>query len=455
MIQGPGLAPAESHTDTPLSAEANSPLLPRYLLVGADSTQAATAGLPCAFVSDRNEPFDGIIAVDGVDPRHVSDIVRDTGAALAPIASLGSIAIPFADYRADGTDTHGWNAMNEAVATLGQIVSAVRRLPAPVRSAADTETILLARAYTRGGRLVPRYEPQSRALVIYPSAGPIEEPWRQADQLTDDGAFTRTFFDRFHMCPDCGSSRMNVREECPACRSSDLFEEDMVHHFRCAHQAFERDFRQKGDLVCPKCHHQLRHIGIDYDRPGAATGCRACGHINAEPSIGFACLDCGARNLSEHVGTRDIHGYALTALGEHWLFNGEEITVRRRADDRMRAFRTLIDHGLKIQSRYGRPAQVLRVTFTAAAEVRRDAGEQSLARARAHAAEIMRNELRTCDFVAETEDGLLGYLPETDGPSADIPRSRLAEKIKQSLTLELGIKVDSLDLSDVAAAATL
>ncbi|MCP5364649.1 MAG: hypothetical protein H6905_05395 [Hyphomicrobiales bacterium] len=452
MIQGPGLAPAESLTHTSLGAESTSPLLPRYLLLGVDDMLSATAGLPCAFVTDNSQPFDGIIATDGIDPRQVSDIVRETGAVLAPIASLGSMAIPFADYRADGQGTHGWSAMNEAVAKLGQIVGALRRLPATVRAAADTETILLARAYTRGGRLEPRYEPQSRALVIYPAAGPIEEPWRQSDQLADDGAFTRTFFDRFHICPDCSSSRMNVREECPACRSSDVFEEDMVHHFRCAHQAFERDFRQSGDLVCPKCHHQLRHVGIDYDRPGAAISCRACGHVNAEPSIGFACLDCGARNLSDHVGTRDIHSYALTALGEHWLFHGEEIAVRRRADDRMRAFRTLVDHGLKIQGRYGRPAQVLRVTFTAAAEVRRIAGEQSLARARAHAAEVMRNELRTCDYVVETEDGLLAYLPETDGPSASIPRSRLAEKINEALTLKLGVKVDSLDLSDIAAA---
>lgn len=427
-------------------ARADAPDLPRYLILGVDPA-ACAADLPCRLVFREDEPFDGIIVVGGHDRETLAELVRERAAWLAPVASLGRAPLPLADYSADGLGARG---LPQAVAALGPIVQKLRQLPERALTAVDAETVLLARAYCRDGRIAPVHEPSARELVVFPAAGSVNEPWRTLDSLSEEGAFRRAFFDRFHVCPSCGSSRLNVREECPVCASANVIEESTIHHFRCAHQALERDFRSGDDLVCPKCRHSLRHIGVDYDKPSTAVVCRACGHIDAEPAVAFVCLDCAVHNKADRVATRDWHGYELTSLGERWLFSGEDGVARPRADDRKRAFRALLDHGLKIQSRYGRPAHVLEIRFASIERIRAEHGDRLVANARKQAAEIIRGELRTSDFVVETDDGLLAYLPETASDRADIPRGRLIERIRAALPVDLGVEISAAELSEVA-----
>ena len=114
------------------------------------------------------------------------------------------------------------------------------------------------------------------------------------------------------LLPDLQLVATERSRECSACRSADVEEESIVNHFRCAHQALERHFTQGEALICPKCRRLLRHFGVDYDRPGTATVCRACDHVDAEAAIGFLCIDCGAKIDAAVVPTRDWCAYALT-----------------------------------------------------------------------------------------------------------------------------------------------
>ncbi len=421
-------------------------LLPRYLVQGAVEGTVA-ADLPCQLVFRPEEAFDGIIVAGDHDAESLAGLVRERRAWLAPVASLGRAPLPQADYREEGLGADG---LAQAVAALAPIVQKMRQLPERALAAVDSETVLLARAYCRDGQITPAYEPAARELVVFPAAGTVGEPWRTLDSLAEEGAFRRTFFDRFHICPSCGSSRLNVREDCSVCASANLVEESTIHHFRCAHQDLERAFRHDDDLVCPKCRRTLRHIGVDYDKPSVAVLCRSCGHVDAEPVIAFVCIDCGMHSKADRVITHDWHGYELTSLGERWLFSGEDSVTRPRADDRKRAFRALLDHGLKIQSRYGRPAHVLKIRFTAIDDARLKDGDRAVANARKQAAEIVRGELRTSDFVVETDDGLLAYLPETGSDRAGIPRGRLIERIRDALPVDLGVEISAAELSEVA-----
>ena len=86
------------------------------------------------------------------------------------------------------------------------------------------------------------------------------------------------FVDKVNLCDRCYSSFLNFREVCPKCGSADLKAEDIVHHFVCAYVGAESDFRKDGDdeMTCPKCRRSVRHIGVDYDKPGVIYRCNKC-----------------------------------------------------------------------------------------------------------------------------------------------------------------------------------
>jgi hypothetical protein len=267
---------------------------------------------PCIFSSDADEAFDGLIIADVKAAREAETLLRERRAWLTPVVDLTAEHLWFADCFADSATS---SSLRSGVERALDILASLGRLPAAVLEADDRETVLLARVYSRGQRLEPTYDGAEPRLLRYALAGLIEQPAETAERLSQGGWFSRTFFDRLHFCPACNSSRLNVREECSACRSADLREESIVNHFRCAHQALERQFTQGETLICPKCRQRLRHFGVDYDRPGSATVCRACGHVDAEAAIGFLCIDCGAKADAAGVSTRDWCAYALTDLG--------------------------------------------------------------------------------------------------------------------------------------------
>jgi hypothetical protein len=94
-----------------------------------------------------------------------------------------------------------------------------------------------------------------------------------------------------------------------------------------------------------------------------------------------------------------------------------------------------------MQARYGRPATMLRLVFTRAAEVRGKQGPRVLALATKQAVEIVRGELLATDFMVETPEGVLIVLPETDARAADGPRRRLLDRIASVLAVDLGVEI--------------
>jgi len=403
----------------------------------------------CRFVFSEEEVFEGVIVVNGHGGDEVEAIVHRSNNLLLPIANLSDAAIPFADYNGQGASR---GRLEDAVDALMRICESVRQLPESIRLSDESEAIVLARIQTRDGILAPTYDANEGRLISYPAAGLIDEPWRHADQLAEAGFLSKHFFDRFHCCPSCGSSRLNVREECSACRSADLFEETTIHHFRCAHQAIERQFRQGEKLVCPKCSRELRHFGVDYDKPGLTTACRSCGHIDEDSLVGFVCIDCASKHDGQAVATRDWYEYKITAAGERALLSGQVISRKDGQKDALGTFQLMVNQGLRLNSRYDKPLTILKIAFTRVDQVRRQHGERVVAQARTHALEIVRGELRDTDMVLDTEDNILVYMPETDTGQTKTPHRRLIDRIHSTLRVDLGAEaslVTAEELSDL------
>lgn len=123
------------------------------------------------------------------------------------------------------------------------------------------------------------------------------------------------FVERIHLCPMCQSDQLIFAECCTNCKSSNLKEEDMIHHFRCANIAPEREYIYDGDLRCPKCKKFLRHIGIDYDRPSKVQTCNDCGTTQLHSEMKVICAACGHSTQPHKLTPYDIEEYTFTPKG--------------------------------------------------------------------------------------------------------------------------------------------
>ena len=122
--------------------------------------------------------------------------------------------------------------------------------------------------------------------------------------------------EKINICSSCYGGYLNFRESCNKCNSIDLNVVELVHHFRCAHIAPIHDFDRGDKMVCLKCTKELRHIGIDYDKPSQVYNCNTCDHQSQGAAMKASCIDCGKENSLDKLITRSIYDFQLSALGE-------------------------------------------------------------------------------------------------------------------------------------------
>lgn len=142
-----------------------------------------------------------------------------------------------------------------------------------------------------------------------------------------EGIFTETFLERIYLCNYCYESFLHYREVCPKCTSSFLEEEELIHHFRCATIAPAKKFKnnQNTSLNCPKCTKELRHIGIDYDKPAMMYLCKTCSHSFQDYLVKAKCTNCENDSNVEYLVGENISSYKLTNKGEHIAKKGLKI----------------------------------------------------------------------------------------------------------------------------------
>lgn len=131
------------------------------------------------------------------------------------------------------------------------------------------------------------------------------------------------FVERLHNCPICNNTHLMFIECCPACKSSSINCQPVIHHFRCANISPESTYEFDGDLRCPKCKRFLHHIGVDYDRPAFVYTCHSCGNSFANPSMRVLCTSCKRTFTPEDLGTFDICELEFTDDGIRAIISDE------------------------------------------------------------------------------------------------------------------------------------
>lgn len=187
--------------------------------------------------------------------------------------------------------------------------------------------------YVRSGGVKPIHDIANPRGYHYPALDlflgrPDDNVFDILGFLENQRLLSGEFVDKIHYCGGCGSAFLNFRETCPDCHGTNLRLEDLIHHFRCAHVAPMEDFQRQGGLRCPKCEHELRQIGVDYDKPSSVYVCMDCGHTTQDPETGTLCYHCGARSVPEHLGQISVKSYSLTGLGENAALHGMDNLFR-------------------------------------------------------------------------------------------------------------------------------
>ncbi|MEE9200174.1 MAG: diguanylate cyclase [Candidatus Brocadiales bacterium] len=185
-----------------------------------------------------------------------------------------------------------------------------------------SQVLLLQFLYTRDNYpLKPRRDIDSSLGYSYPLAQSLLNGSSGTEVEVLDGLERLLLLkweleDKINLCPFCQHFQINFREICPDCRSMMIKEEAAIHHFRCAYVGKDADFREGPILRCPKCRKELRHIGVDYDRPSEDLWCASCGSNFYETTVQCKCINCGKQFPPEETRLKYIKSYTLTPEGQ-------------------------------------------------------------------------------------------------------------------------------------------
>ncbi len=314
--------------------------------------------------------------------------------------------------------------------------------------------------HSRNNPIKPIRFPKSIYAYSYPFidiliTGNHYQQFTLIDFLENRNLIEGTFVDRVHCCSFCYASFLNFREICVNCQSPNISNEDLIHHFPCGYMGPESDFMRTGKLICPKCRKNLKHIGVDFDRPSQVFTCSVCTHSFQEPDVDALCVNCGKTIAPEKLLYRTLKEFKLTPLGEASALSGIVYSLQEELRENievvsMDKFNVVLNLEIERVRRYKKSlSTIVRLVFDNYADLLTQLGSASTALSRQIVAEIA-DFVRTTDLVAFIDDRtLLFLLTETSVSNAKIAMDRLMKRITALITenLSVGLKLSYKSLA--------
>lgn len=252
---------------------------------------------------------------------------------LKPVVFVGGVGGRYGGGYGAPADRDGADVLRRALADAHAAAVRLRELRAVVGRGytQDVYHLALAFAYTRENRVRvsigtdrPRGYFYDLDVVLTGIGSEDSDAATLLGSLTASGYLRQQLAEIAHSCPTCGSIQLLLRDACIDCGSPSFATVDIVHHFRCGRQAPETEFLTPARLyVCPKCRRELRHFGLDYDKPGEVHVCERCGHSGAESAVHGRCLACRSSFLAATAPKLRLYDYELTEAGIHAVLSGQ------------------------------------------------------------------------------------------------------------------------------------
>lgn len=327
------------------------------------------------------------------------------------------------------------------------------------------QVLLLRHLYSREtSTLKPQRNYTAKVGYTYPLANALFDvaPGVETQSLSileEKKLLNFTIEDKVNLCPNCEHTHINYREICPHCKSLNIFEEATIHHFRCAHVGRESEYLHDGQLICPKCSRELRHIGVDYDKPSEILWCNSCNHNFSEPLLSCFCLACAHNFSPQDAFLENINEYTLSGEGmraaEEGILPGLGITNILKKEVgfyNIQIFNELLQIELARCQRYKYESTLSKFNLGAAEKVFEKYKLLSSKRFRKDFAEIINQTFRTTDiFTSKTNGDILIIFTNTSLKNTKIAFQRLGELIQNQFDVVLKLKYKLFKLSDKGA----
>jgi CheY-like chemotaxis protein len=393
--------------------------------------------------------FDGILIRKPVTTDELMTIWRRKALYVLPVIDLTGTLGPKADLDGSKLSAHDAEQVSRLIRSFQEQRA---RLHRDLLFSDKLDEQLLGRVFVSKRPLMPSLDPGSKSSVSYNITMSGALVAREAQTVCEQELLSREFFDRFYVCSSCDSTRQHVREECSECRSADLTEEPYLHHFTCAYQGPESEFRRGDELICPKCRRELSHFGFDYDRPGTMIVCKACGHAASEPVVGFVCMDCGHHADSESCNTRDVYAYRLTDQGVGFAeygraFLGRANEALRFADLPIELI-VALNAAAKQYNEDKVPFTLLNIFYEKEREVTAEHGARQFAQARDLFIENMRAALHKTDLVVKGQSYDFALLRNIAPQQAKAEFDKLRDAAQGSVRYDLGARFQAFGPGD-------
>ncbi|MCP3867081.1 MAG: hypothetical protein GY703_03115 [Gammaproteobacteria bacterium] len=429
-------------------------LSPRFLVTGSVfAFQNILDGFN--WTTDTGSNFDLVCCLPGTDFSELTATLSRERLLLSPIVDLGVGIGTRADYTAPAST--GVELQNALQATL-PLRQRIRHIPDHSNSADYESLTSLALAYSRDTPINAHWNANLAHMVDYPLLGGVREPRRLLEDLSGQELLTPKFFDRLHQCRNCQSARLNVREECPSCRSSQLHEVSLIHHYPCGFQGTEDKYRVENDLECPKCRKRLHHYGVDYDRPSDVYVCTDCSGTASEPVVGFVCADCNEHQQGDNASRVDWFHYELTPKGISAIESGalpstslKTMLERSIGIVPQREFLQSFSLCSKIANRYDRPFTALRLRIVNLADLQSELGVGRINNVLSLLGEVLSQVLRDTDFLTVQGHDVIMLFPETRFDNLQVLHQRIRDGLAGSFGVKLDLKLEQYSADKIEA----
>jgi hypothetical protein len=261
--------------------------------------------------------------------------------------------------------------------------------------------------------------------------------------------------DKINVCPHCQHTQINFRELCPECRSLNINEETTIHHFKCAYVGKESQFWRGTKLNCPKCSGDLKHIGVDYDKPASVLWCNDCNHNFSDPLLSCFCLVCGSSFAPEDAFIKQINECSLSQEGYRAAEEGAlpgygliNILKKELGFYKSEVFMEYLRLETSRCRRYGYHSTFGKMNLATANELVRQNVLRFSRKFRNDFASLVNETFRTTDLFTDMPNGeVLVLFTNTDVENAKTAFSRLHSNLSSLLDQDVELEYNLFDLT--------
>lgn len=263
--------------------------------------------------------------------------------------------------------------------------------------------------------------------------------------------------DRIRVCSKCNSGHLNYVDVCPSCSSIDIESQSSLHCFTCGHVDDQQSFLRRGKLECPKCMTQLRHIGVDYDRPLESHKCNTCSSLFVEASTLTQCMSCDSKVPVNELVVRKIYQYRLGETGEYIFQHGKSIqapqlSIKGKVESGY--FQNLLSWVNKVALRHKEEHLLLALYLPSLADYGKQYGDAKLFALIEQITSRLSSLFRDTDICCQyKQDVLLVLMPKTRKQSLSAVQLKLSELSELIEEDDFELNVHARSLPDPALSA--